>query len=285
MKITIGHSPDPDDAFMFCATAHGKVDMEGFTFDHCMEDIETLNQWAFEKKLEVTAVSLHAYAHLHKDYALMAAGASLGRGYGPMFVVKPGVAAEEAFSGTVAIPGEKTTAFLTAQLYAGSFDYEVVPFDQILEAVKSEKYSAGLVIHEGQLTYAQEGLELLVDLGKWWSEWTDGLHLPLGVTVVRRDLGEENMEKLATVLERSIRYGLEHRDEAVEYALKWGRGIDRDTCERFIDMYVNETTLDFGEKGRRGAVELLQQAHAAGLIPEPVEVEFVRGRDAAPTPS
>ncbi|MCA9793496.1 MAG: ABC transporter substrate-binding protein [Candidatus Eremiobacteraeota bacterium] len=272
--IRVGHSPDPDDAFMFCATAHRRIDMGDYQFEHVMEDIQTLNEWAFEKKLEVTAVSLHAYAHLADDYALLAAGASLGQGYGPIFVTRPGVDAEEAFAGPVAVPGELTTAFLVARLYAGDFPYKVVPFDQILETVRSGQASAGLVIHEGQLTYADEGLELLVDLGKWWQEQTQ-LPLPLGVTIVQRSLGPERIAQVADILDRSIRYGLEHRDEALDYALQWGRGLDKDTCDRFVEMYVNDTTLDFGQAGRAAVRELFSRGHAAGIIPKSVEVDFV----------
>lgn len=274
--IRVGHSPDPDDAFMFCAIAKNAIDLEGLEFEHVLQDIQTLNEWAFEKKLEVTAVSLHAYAHLARDYALLAAGASLGHGYGPMFVVRPGTDAEEAFSGPVAIPGKLTTAYLTAQLYAGQFPFIVVPFDEILEVVKSGEASAGLVIHEGQLTYKQEGLDLLVDLGAWWAEETGGLPLPLGVNVVRRDLGDDMVGKLAGILDRSIRWGLDNRAEAVEYAMQFGRGLDRELCDKFVGMYVNETTLDFGNNGRQAVRELLSRAHAAGILPEAVEVEFVR---------
>lgn len=259
---------------MFCATARGHVDTEGLTFEHVMEDIQTLNEWAFEKKLEVTAVSAHAYAHLAEHYALLASGSSLGQGYGPMFVVRPGVDAEEAFSGVVAIPGELTSAFLAARLYAGDFEYKCYPFDQILDVVKSKEVSAGLVIHEGQLTYEREGLELLVDLGAWFTEET-GLPLPLGVMVVRRDLGEDTIAKLARVLERSIKYALENRDEALEYAMQWGRGLDKDTCDRFVEMYVNDTTLDFGSQGQQAVRELLKRGIEAGVIDKEVALDFV----------
>lgn len=279
--IRVGHSPDPDDAFMFCAIAHRRIDTEGLEFEHTLKDIQTLNEWAFEKRLEVTAVSLHAYALLHKEYALMASGASLGHGYGPMFVVRPGTSKQEALAGPVAIPGKLTTAYLTAQLYAGDFPCIEVPFDEILEVVKSGKASAGLVIHEGQLTYAKEGLELLVDLGQWWADETGGLPLPLGVNVVRRDLGQAMVARLAGILERSIHYALEHRDEALDYALQYGRGLDRDLCDRFVGMYVNDTTLDFGNQGRKAVRELLGRAYRAGILPEEVEMEFVKAEQPA----
>ncbi len=267
---------------MFYATAHQAIDLEGLEFEHIMEDISKLNEWGFEKRLEVTALSLHAYTHLSQHYALLASGASLGQGYGPKFVVRPGTPREQALAGPVAIPGELTTAFLTAQLYAGTFPYKVVPFETIIEVVRNGQASAGLVIHEGQLTYEREGLELLVDLGQWWSEQTDGLPLPLGVNCIRRDLGAELIGKVARVLERSIRYGLDHWDDALAYALKWGRDIDRETCDRFVTMYVNDTTLDFGEPGRAGVRELLKRAQAADLIDGQVETDFIQGAPVAP---
>ncbi|MBI3927364.1 MAG: ABC transporter substrate-binding protein [Armatimonadetes bacterium] len=264
---------------MFCAIARRRIDLEGLEFEHVLQDIQTLNEWAFEGRLEVTAVSLHAYAHLADRYALLASGASLGHGYGPILVVRPGTTREEALAGPVAIPGKLTTAYLAAQLHAGRFPIVEVPFDQILEVVRAGGASAGLVIHEGQLTYRSEGLELLEDLGKWWEQETGGLPLPLGVNVVRRDLGEDTIQRLARILERSIRYGLANHDEAVEYAMQFGRGLDRALCDRFVAMYVNETTLDFGERGRAGVRELLGRAHRAGWIPQAVEVEFVKAAE------
>ncbi len=275
--IRIGHSPDPDDAFMFCATAHEKIDLEGLTLEHVLEDIETLNTWSFDGKLEVTAVSLHTYAHVADRYVLTAAGSSLGHGYGPRFVAKPGVTKEQAFAGTVAIPGVWTSAFLAAQLYAGSFDYIEVPFDQIIETVRSGKATCGLVIHEGQLTYADEGLILLEDLGAWWAREQDGLPLPLGVNVIRRDLGPERIKQLARIVENSIQWGIENRQEALNYALQWGRGIDQEVCDKFVTMYVNKTTLDFGEEGREAVRRFLDAAYQAQLIPHQVKAEFIKG--------
>lgn len=275
--IRVGHSPDPDDAFMFYALAKNALDTGELDFQHVLQDIETLNLWAFRGELEVTAVSLHAYAFLHKKYALMACGASLGHGYGPILVARPGTDLKTALEGPVAIPGRLTTAFLTAQLFAGKFPFQEHPFDTILDVVKRGDAAAGLVIHEGQLTFQSEGLVKLVDLGEWWAEQTGGLPLPLGVDVVRRDLGDELVRRVTGCLERSIRYALEHREDALTYAMEFGRGLNRDLSDRFVGMYVNESTLDFGETGKKGVHELLKRAYDARLIPEPVEVEFVYG--------
>ena len=276
LDIRVGHSPDPDDAFMFYALAVDALDTGNLRFSHVLQDIETLNQWAFEGRLEVTAISLHAYAHLHEKYALMHCGASLGHGYGPILVTRPGLSLEEALAGPVAIPGRLTTAYLVAQLFAGrSFPCYEVPFDTILEEVSSGRASAGLVIHEGQLTYPDEGLVLLVDLGKWWAEETGGLPLPLGVDAIRRDMGPELMAKVTGILEASIQHALDHREPALEYAMKFGRGLDKDRADRFVEMYVNHSTLDFGTEGRRAVRELLDRAWKAGLIPHQVEPLFI----------
>ncbi len=276
--IRVGHSPDPDDAFMFYALAKNALDTGELEFTHVLQDIESLNLMAFRGELEVTAVSLHAYAYVHKKYALMNCGASLGHGYGPILVARPGARIEDVLKSRVAIPGRLTTAFLTAQLFnKGKFAYEEHPFDTILDVVREGKADAGLVIHEGQLTFQQEGLVKLVDLGEWWAQETGGLPLPLGVDCVRRDLGEELVRRVTGYLERSIRYALEHRDDALTYAMEFGRGLNRDLSDRFVGMYVNESTLDFGEQGKKGVQELLKRAYDARLIPDPVEVEFVYG--------
>lgn len=276
LDIRVGHSPDPDDAFMFYALAVDALETGNLRFSHVLQDIETLNQWAFEGRLEVTAISLHAYAHLHEKYALMHCGASLGHGYGPILVTRPGITEEEALAGPVAIPGRLTTAWLVAQLYAGrAFPSREVPFDTILDEVAEGRASAGLVIHEGQLTYRDQGLVLLADLGQWWAEETGGLPLPLGVDAVRRDLGPELMARVTGILEASIQYALDHREPALEYAMKFGRGLDRERADRFVEMYVNRSTLDFGPDGRRAVEELLDRAHRAGIIPERVEPLFI----------
>lgn len=275
-QIRVGHSPDPDDAFMFYALAAGALDTGELAFQDVLADIESLNQWAFEGRLEVTAMSLHAYAHLHERYALMHCGASLGHGYGPILVTRPEVSLEEAMAGPVAIPGRLTTAYLAAQLYAGSpFPTVEVPFETVLDEVAAGRASAGLVIHEGQLTYAEQGLVKRVDLGAWWAEETGGLPLPLGVDTVRRDLGPELMTRITTVLEASIRFALEHREPALDYAMKFGRGLDKPRADRFVEMYVNTSTLDFGPSGRQAVQELLDRAWQAGLIPGRVEPVYI----------
>ncbi len=275
-EIRVGHSPDPDDAFMFYALAVDALPTGDLRFSHVLQDIETLNHWAFEGRLEVTAISAHAYAFLHDKYALMHCGASLGHGYGPILVTRPGLSAEEALSGPVAIPGRLTTAWLVAQLYAGrALAVREVPFDQILDEVLEGRATAGLVIHEGQLTYPDHGLVLLEDLGRWWAEQTDGLPLPLGVDAVRRDLGPELMARVTGVLEASIRYALDHREQALEYAMQFGRGLEKDRADRFVEMYVNRSTLDFGPEGRSALQELLDRAWKARLIPDRVTPLFI----------
>jgi 1,4-dihydroxy-6-naphthoate synthase len=273
MRIRLAHSPDSDDAFMFYGLASGKVPSEGFNLEHVLSDIETLNRAAFEGKYEVTAVSFHAYAHLTDRYLLLPHGASMGERYGPVVVVKKD--GPTSLRGIrVAIPGELTTAFLTLRLFDPTVEYVVVPFDQIQEHVHSGEVAAGLLIHEGQLTYADEGLRKIVDLGEWWADRTGGLPLPLGGNVIRRDLGAETIAKLSRLLHDSIAYGLDHRDEAVEYSMKFGRGLDLARTDRFVGMYVNDLTLDYGERGRTAVRRLLSDAQAAGLLPRAVTVEF-----------
>ena len=272
-RITVAHSPDSDDAFMFFGLASGAVDTGGVIVDQVLADIETLNRAAFEGKYEVTAVSFHAYAHLVDKYALLPHGASMGDRYGPI-VVAPAAGVREVKGRRIAIPGTLTTAYLALRLYEPSFEYVVVPFDRIQEAVAAGEADAGLLIHEGQLTYADEGLRKVVDLGEWWAERTGGLPLPLGGNIIRRDLGPEMIAHVSRMLHDSIAYALSHRAEAVEYAIQFGRGLDRQKTDRFVGMYVNDLTLQYGDRGRRGLERLMSDAFAQGLIPRPVEVEF-----------
>ncbi len=273
--ITVGHSPDPDDAFMFYALAHNKLDTGPLEFRHELQDIETLNRRALRGELEVTAVSIHAYAHLLDKYALLPSGCSMGDRYGPMVVARKPMTIEELSRCTIAVPGTLTTAFLALRLLLpGGFQHEVIPFDEIIDAVAKDRFDAGLIIHEGQLTFQNQGLHLVVDLGKWWFERTE-LPLPLGGNVVRRDLGAETMRLISRLLKESIRFALEHRHEALDYALKYARDMDRSLADRFVGMYVNEWTLDYGPHGREAVRRLLDEAHRAGVIPRPVQVEFV----------
>jgi 1,4-dihydroxy-6-naphthoate synthase len=278
--ITVGHSPDPDDAFMFYALAHDKLDTGELRFRHELQDIETLNRRALRGELEVTAVSIHAYAHLLERYALLPSGCSMGDRYGPMVVARRPLAVEELRRVRLAVPGTLTTAFLALRLLLDSggahppFAYEVVPFDQIIAAVAQGRFDAGLIIHEGQLTFQNEGLHLVVDLGVWWQERT-GLPLPLGGNVVRRDLGADTMRTISRLLKESIRYALAHRDDALSYALRYARDMDRALADRFVGMYVNDWTLDYGPRGREAVRRLLEEGHRAGVIPTPTAVEFV----------
>jgi 1,4-dihydroxy-6-naphthoate synthase len=272
-RITVAHSPDSDDAFMFFGLASGAIDTHGIVVDQVLADIETLNRAAFEGKYEVTAVSFHAYAHLVDRYALLPHGASMGDRYGPIVVARHG-GARQVKGSRIAIPGTLTTAYLTLRLFEPDFEYVVVPFDQIQQAVLEGKADAGLLIHEGQLTYAEEGLNLVVDLGEWWSEQTGGLPLPLGGNIIRRDLGPEMIQVVSKMLHESIAYALSHRDEAVDYAIQFGRGLDRARTDRFVGMYVNNLTLGYGERGRQAVERLLGDAYERGLIPQRVSVEF-----------
>jgi 1,4-dihydroxy-6-naphthoate synthase len=274
MRITVAHSPDSDDAFMFYGLASGHVPTGGIEVGQVLADIETLNRTAFEGTYEVTAVSFHAFAHLADKYALLPHGASMGDRYGPVLVARQdGPSSLEGVR--VAIPGTLTTAFLALRLYQRDFEYEVMPFDEIQPAVREGRAQAGLLIHEGQLTYEEEGLRKIVDLGEWWADRTDGLPLPLGGNVIRRDLGPETMRAVSRLLHDSIAYGLDHREEAVEYALQFGRGLDRTRTDRFVGMYVNQLTLDYGPRGRAAVVRLMDEAFEKGLIPKKVDVAFV----------
>ena len=272
-RITVAHSPDSDDAFMFFGLASGAVETRGLVVDQVLSDIETLNRAAFEGRYEVTAVSFHAYAHLMDKYALLPHGASMGDRYGPIVVARRGGATK--VKGTrIAIPGTLTTAYLTLRLFEPDFEYVVVPFDEIQQAVLEGRAEAGLLIHEGQLTYEEEGLSKIVDLGEWWADQTEGLPLPLGGNIIRRDLGPEMIQSVSRMLHDSIAYALSHRQEAVDYAIQFGRGLDRTRTDRFVGMYVNDLTLSYGDRGRRAVEKLLGDAFERGLIPHRVPVEF-----------
>jgi 1,4-dihydroxy-6-naphthoate synthase len=274
VHIRLGHSPDPDDAFMFWGLASGAVDTAGFEFEHVLADIQSLNEWALEGRLEVTALSLHAYPFVQDRYVLLPHGASMGSGYGPVVVSREKITREDLAEIEIAVPGRMTTAFLLLRLLLGDFRFREVPFDRILDLVKSGEVPAGLLIHEGQLTYGSLGLHKVIDLGEWWLLET-GLPLPLGVNVARRDLGDDVLRRLSAVLEASIRAGLENRVEALEYAGRWARGMTDELTDRFVGMYVNELTCDYGEEGREAVRELLKRGEAAGAFAAPVRLEFV----------
>jgi 1,4-dihydroxy-6-naphthoate synthase len=272
--IRLGHSPDPDDAFMFWALAEEKVDTRGFRFEHVLRDIQTLNEWALEGRLEATAISLHAYPFVQERYVLLPHGASMGSGYGPIVVAPSALSRDELRQVEIAVPGRMTTAFLVLRIVLGEFAYREVPFDRIIDEVRSGRAAAGLLIHEGQLTYESEGLAKCLDLGEWWLLET-GLPLPLGVNVARRDLGDAALHDLSEVLRSSIEAGLAQRDEAMHYAMQFGRGLDGALADRFVGMYVNELTCDYGDEGREAVRELLRRAEAIGAFAQPVRVEFV----------
>lgn len=274
MKIRLGHSPDPDDAFMFWGLASGHVDLRGFEFEHVLADIQTLNEWALEGRLEVTALSLHAYPHVQRHYALLPHGASMGSGYGPIVVARDTMSREELARVRISVPGKMTTAFLVLRMYLGEFEYREAPFDRILDQVREGQADAGLLIHEGQLTYEGHGLHKVVDLGEWWLLET-GLPLPLGINVARRDLGDDMLHDLSEVLRASIAAGLESREEALSYALQYGRGLDRRLADRFVGMYVNRLTEDYGDEGREAVGELLRRGEQIGAFEQPVRVDFV----------
>ena len=276
MRITVAHSPDSDDAFMFYGLASGAVATDGIDVAQVLADIETLNRAAFEGTYEVTAVSFHAYAHLQDRYALLPHGASMGDRYGPILVAKSAsAAASPSLEGMrIAIPGRLTSAYLALRLYDDRFQPEVVPFDQIQQAVLDGRVDAGLLIHEGQLTYQRDGLRKIVDLGEWWFDRTGGLPLPLGGNLIRRDLGLETMRTVSKMLRDSIAYALDHRGDAVQYAEQFGRGLNRTDTDRFVGMYVNELTLDYGDRGRAGLERFYADALEKGFIPKPVPVEF-----------
>ena len=270
--VRIGHSPDSDDAFMFYALAKGLISTEPFEIVHVIEDIETLNKRALAAELEVTAISVHAYAYVANDYAFMPCGASIGDNYGPLIVSKTPM---KTLAGKrIAIPGEMTTAYLTMKLFQPDVETKTYRFDQIIEAVQQGEVDAGLIIHEGQLTYAREGLHKIVDLGEWWHEET-GLPLPLGANVIRRNLGTEKIISITSLLKQSIQYSLEHREHGLEYAMTYARDMETDLADKFVGMYVNDYTLDYGESGRTAVQELLNRGHENGVIPHSVDADFV----------
>jgi 1,4-dihydroxy-6-naphthoate synthase len=271
--IRVAHSPDSDDAFMFYALSQNKLDTGHLSFVHELSDIESLNRRALEGELEVSAVSIHAYAYLADKYALLSSGASMGDRYGPRLVAKEAMG-KDLRGKTVAVPGERTTAFLVLKLYEPQVEHVVVPFDEIMDHVARGGADAGLLIHEGQLTHESEGFMLIEDLGQWWHGET-GLPLPLGGNVVRRDLGEETMREVARLIKYSIRYALDHREEALAYALNYARDLPPEKADTFVSMYVNEWTLDYGETGRKAIQTLLSRGYEAGIIPHKVEVELV----------
>jgi 1,4-dihydroxy-6-naphthoate synthase len=275
-EITIAHSPDSDDAFMFYGLATNKVRVPGLKFTHTLCDIETLNHEALKGggKYDVSAISFHAYPYMQETYALMACGGSVGEDYGPMIVANKPLTRDQIKGIKVAIPGTLTTAYLTLKLFAPDIETEVVPFDQIIPQILAGKYDAGLIIHEGQLTYSHSGLHKVIDLGKWWREET-GLPLPLGGNAIRRSLGVPLMEKVTLALRQSIQHALDHREEALEYAMQFARDLDPHLANQFVGMYVNERTLDYGEDGKEAIRKLLARGHERGIIPMEVKVDFV----------
>jgi len=277
--FTLGHSPDPDDAFMFYGLAKGLIPTPGFKFEHILQDIQTLNERATRGELDISAVSIHAYAYVCDQYALLPSGASMGDGYGPMLVAKQEFNREEIAQKKIAVPGTMTSAFLALQLWLGKsakeFNFVVVPFDQIFQAVRSGAADVGLIIHEGQLTYQNEGLVVCEDLGVWWGRGNDGLPLPLGGNVIHKRFDPEMRRQVSDILTASIQFSLDHRAEAVQHALHYARDMGRELADKFVGMYVNHWTLDYGERGRESIRRFLGQAHRQGLIPQLPELEFV----------
>jgi 1,4-dihydroxy-6-naphthoate synthase len=272
--IRVAHSPDSDDAFMFYALANNKIDTGDLEFVHELQDIESLNRRALAGELEVTAVSIHAYAYLADRYALLPHGASMGEGYGPRLVARTPFARAELADKLIAVPGTLTSAYLALKLFYPEAQTEVVPFDRIMDHVLQGRANVGLLIHEGQLTYLDEGLHLVADLGEWWADETGGLPLPLGGNVIRKDLGPELMREVSRLLRASIAYGLEHRAPALAHAQSYGRGLDDAQTDEFVGMYVNQRTLDYGEDGREAVQLFLERGHEAGVIPHRVTVEW-----------
>jgi 1,4-dihydroxy-6-naphthoate synthase len=272
-EITVAHSPDSDDAFMFYGLATNKVRVPGLRFSHVLCDIETLNQKALTGEYDVTAISFHAYPYIQEHYALLPSGGSVGEGYGPMIVAQRAYSVSDIKRKRIAVPGTMTTAYLVLKLFAPGIETEVVPFDQIIPQVLEGKQEAGLIIHEGQLTYDRSGLHRIVDLGKWWQKIT-GLPLPLGGNAIRRSLGPQLMSQVASALRESIQYALDHREEALAYAMQFARDLDHQMADRFVGMYVNERTLDLGPEGREAVRRLLDMGHKAGIIPQEAAVEF-----------
>ena len=278
-QLTLGHSPDPDDAFMFYALAKEKIDPRGYKFQHILQNIQTLNERATRGELDITAISIHAYAHVSENYALLPSGASMGDGYGPMLVAKEKFSREQIAGKKIAVPGEMTSAFLALQLWLGKpwsqLDYVVVPFDEIFKTVREGRAEVGLVIHEGQLTFANEGLECCTDLGAWWGEANDGLPLPLGGNVIHKRIPPVERSVISSLLTESIQYALDNRAEAVAHSLPYARDMGVELADQFVGMYVNHWTLDYGERGRETIRRFLGRAHEAGLIDHRQELEFV----------
>lgn len=273
--MQLGHSPDSDDAFMFYGLAEHKVDSEGLEFVHVLKDIQTLNDWAREGKLECTAISVHAYAYVRDKYAILSHGASMGDGYGPMVVTKSPMTVDQLATKKIAIPGLLTSAFLALSLFLGKeFDYVVVPFDEIMDRVHSGEVDAGLIIHEGQLTHQAEGLHTVIDLGAWWKADT-GLPLPLGVNTIRRDIPTELQHRASRVLKASIVYGLENRSLALDHAMQFARDMEKSTADTFVGMYVNDWTIDLGDAGKKSIRLFLEKAEERGLIPGVGTIDFV----------
>jgi 1,4-dihydroxy-6-naphthoate synthase len=277
--LTLGHSPDPDDAFMFYGLARELVPTHGYAFEHILQDIQTLNERATRGELDISAISIHAYAHVSDQYALLPSGASMGDGYGPMLVARNRFTKDEVARRKIAVPGTMTSAFLALQLWLGKpaaeIDYVVVPFDQIFQAVRSGQADVGLIIHEGQLTYQNEGLQVCEDLGVWWGSENEGLPLPLGGNVIHKRFEPGVRKIVSDILTASIQFSLDHRPEAVQHALQYARDMGRELADKFVGMYVNHWTLDYGEKGRESIRRFLGRAHCAGLIPRAPELEFV----------
>ena len=281
IHLNLGHSPDPDDAFMFYGLAKDKFPTGPYRFHHVLQDIETLNQRAMAGELEITAISIHAYPYVASRYALTSCGSSMGDKYGPMVIAREPMSISQLRGKKIAIPGKLTTAFLTLQLLLGkggeAFDYEVVHFDQIPAYVRDGKVDAGLIIHEGQLTYKTLGLHLIVDVGNWWHDKTD-LPLPLGGNCIRKDLGKEVCQEVTDIIKQSIAYSLAHRAEAVEYSLQYGRDLNRQLADQFVGMYVNDWTLDYGPRGRAAITRILKEGADAGLVPAIGEIEYVTAK-------
>ena len=272
--ISVAHSPDSDDAFMFYGLATNKLETEGLKFEHTLKDIQSLNEDAKNGVFDVTAISFHAYAYVADKYALLPHGASIGDKYGPIVVSKEPRSADDIGSMKIAVPGELTSAFLALRIFNKDFQYEVVPFDQIIDAVQKGTVDAGLLIHEGQLFYKQMGLDKVLDLGEWWHERT-GLPLPMGGNVIRRDLGEDLMKQVSRHLHRSIMYSMENREDALAYAMQFARDMAPELADRFVAMWVNDLTLDYGERGKEGVRRLLKEGFDAGIIPHQVDIQFV----------
>ena len=272
--ITVAHSPDSDDAFMFYGLATNKLETEGLKFEHTLKDIQSLNEDAKNGVFDVSAISFHAYAYVADKYALLPHGASIGDKYGPIVVSKEPRKADEIGQMKIAIPGELTSAFLALRIYNKDFQYEVVEFDKIIDAVLEGRVDAGLLIHEGQLFYKQMGLDKVLDLGEWWHEKT-GLPLPMGGNVIRRDLGEDLMRQVSKHLHKSIQYSMDNREDALAYAMQFARDMAPELADRFVAMWVNDLTLDYGERGKEGVRRLLKEGHEAGIIPHEVDIQFV----------